>query len=210
MDPRVKLLILILFDVLVIVKGTLTFHLPAFSALVIFSVAFAGVRETWKFLKKFLFMMLTVFVIGWIFISLEEGFLTALRFGELILSSFVFFKKTDADEISRALLALKLPYNFVFIFTSAFRYVELIGVKLREIKEAQQARGLDVSWRNFQVLILPLLVGIFVLADDLAEALESRGFTCKNRTTYDPLKWTWKDSLISVAAILVFLFLIRI
>ncbi len=205
-DPRAKILILILADFLIIAKNFVYFHVALFVVLITIDLII-GQRKFLKFFKGFAPMMLTVFLIGWIFISQKEGVILTLRFGELVLSAFVFFQTTTVDEMSKALLALKLPYSFVFIFSSSVRYVELISVKFREIKEAQKARGIDVKLRNFHSILLPLVVGIFVLAEDLAEALESRGFTCKKRTIYRPLTWRFGDTLISVGVLLLFIVL---
>ncbi len=207
MDPRVKLLILILFDVFVILKEILPLHLIVFSILV-FSGFFTDRKRFFSFSKGFIPMMITIFIIGYVFISLEEAILLSLRFSELIIGSYIFFHFTDADEIAKALLGLKFPYNFVFIFTSAIRYVELVRVKFHEIKEAQQGRGIEIKLRNFHAILIPLIVGIFVLADELAEALESRGFTCKNRTFYEPLKWKFRDTVVSLSAVFLFFVLI--
>ncbi len=202
-DPRSKILILILIDILIIVKQLIAFHSGLF--LILLLVAFVvGKRKFIGFFKGFFPMMVTVFLIGWLFISLRDGFLLTLRFAELILASFVFFQTTTVDEMSKALLALRLPYNFVFIFSSAVRYVDLISVKFREIKEAQRARGIDVKLKNFHAILLPLIVGIFVLAEDLAEALESRGFTCKKRTIFKPLQWEALDTIISLISLGIF------
>ncbi len=202
-DPRSKMLILLLIDVLIIVKQSVVFHSGLFLILLI--VAFiVGKKKFIGFFKGFFPMMVTVFLIGWLFISLQDGFLLTLRFAELILSSFVFFQTTTVDKMSKVLLALRLPYNFVFIFSSAVRYVDLISVKFREIKEAQKARGIDIKLKNFHAILLPLIVGIFVLAEALAEALESRGFTCEKRTIFRPLRWRIVDTLISLISLGIF------
>ncbi len=204
MDPRVKILILVLFDALIVAKEVLLLHVFLFSLLIF--LAFSLQRRKFAgFLKGFLPMVLTVFVIGYLFISPADAILLSLRFSELIVASYIFFALTDAEEISKALLSMKVPYNFVFIFTSAIRYVELVKVKFREIREAQMGRGLEVKLRNFQAILVPLIVGIFVLADELAEALESRGFTCKDRSFFEPPGWKFRDTVYTLLVIGVFL-----
>lgn len=206
-DPRAKILILILVDILIIVKNPILFHTGLF--LILLGIAaIIGKKKFVSFFKGFSPMMITVFLIGWLFISIGDGILLTLRFGELVLSSFIFFQTTTVDEMSKALLALKLSYSFVFIFSSAVRYVDLISIKFKEIKEAQKARGIDMRLKNFHAILLPLIVGIFVLAEDLAEALESRGFTCKKRTIFRPLHWRWNDTLVSLMSLVLFVYLL--
>lgn len=86
-----------------------------------------------------------------------------------------------------ALRHLKVPYPVVFILTTAMRFVPLLRQKIRRITSAQASRGIDLRPRlknipNFTALLVPLVVQAFILSDDLAVAMESRGFGCKGRS----------------------------
>ena len=70
---------------------------------------------------------------------------------------------------------------------TAMRYVPLIGSEIRNIIDAQQSRGIDLrpkikNTSNFMALLMPLLVQAFLLSDELAMAMETRGFGRKGRT----------------------------
>jgi energy-coupling factor transport system permease protein len=82
---------------------------------------------------------------------------------------------------------IRIPYVVVFILTTAMHYVPLIGSKIRNIINAQQSRGIDLRPRlknavNFMALLTPLLVQSFLMSDELAMAMETRGFGRKGRS----------------------------
>ena len=79
-----------------------------------------------------------------------------------------------------------VPYEITFILTASLRYVPLITGKMRRIMDAQRSRGIDLRLRlrnipHFMALFMPLLVQAFVLAEELAMAMEARGFSSRNR-----------------------------
>ena len=91
--------------------------------------------------------------------------------------------------MGNALRKMGVPYEISFILTTSLRYVPMIGRKVRQITDAQQARGIDLRPRiksilNFMALMMPLLVQSFILADELALAMESRGFGRKRRSAH--------------------------
>jgi energy-coupling factor transport system permease protein len=139
------------------------------------------------FLGLSLPMVGLVFIVSWISFDFIQAGLLSLRLFNLFTVSSIFFSVIGADELAAALRKMKLPFGLVFILSTAMRYVPLIGQKARDIVAAQQSRGIDLrpkikNIRNLMALMIPLLVQSFRLADDLALAMESRGFTLKNRT----------------------------
>ena len=133
-------------------------------------------------------MICLVFIIAFLSFDVGVALLLSLRLFNLLGVSFVFFHLVNTEEIGDALRKIGIPYAFVFILTTAMRYVPLIGEKLRNIVDAQSSRGIDLRPRlknagNFMALLFPLLVQSFVLSDELAMAMESRGFRRKGRSS---------------------------
>jgi energy-coupling factor transport system permease protein len=133
-------------------------------------------------------MIALVFVTGLVFFDLQTAFTLAARLFNLLAVSFVCFQTIDPEEMAGALRKLGIPFGLVFIFSAGLRYVPLIERKIRNVLDAQQARGIDLRPRiknisNFAALLTPLVVQAFVLSDELALAMESRGFGCKNRSS---------------------------
>jgi energy-coupling factor transporter transmembrane protein EcfT len=133
-------------------------------------------------------MLVLVFMTGLVFFDLLTALTLTARLFNLLAVSFVCFQTIDPEEMAGALQKLGIPFGLVFILSAGLRYVPLIGRKIRNILDAQQARGIDLRPRiknisNFAALLTPLVVQAFVLSDELALAMESRGFGCKNRSS---------------------------
>jgi energy-coupling factor transport system permease protein len=83
--------------------------------------------------------------------------------------------------------------------------------------EVRRSRGIDLAFKlrnvkNLIALLMPLLFQSFFLADDLAVAMESRGFGRKDRSFRKIYCFTPKDwifTLLCLAALTVFLYLER-
>jgi energy-coupling factor transport system permease protein len=85
--------------------------------------------------------------------------------------------------------------------------------------KAQTARGVDFSSgpikdrvKSIVPLLVPLFVSSFKRAEELATAMESRGYRGgEGRTKYRQLDWKTSDSLlmVSIGVLTVMLFLLR-
>lgn len=146
-----------------------------------------------------------VFVIGLLFFDIKIAFLLSVRLFNILSVSLIFFRAINPEEMSDALRKIGIPFGFSFILTTGMRYVPLIGKKIRSIIDAQQARGFDLRPRfknigNFMALLMPLLVQSFLLSDELALAMESRGFGRKKRTSRREYHLTLKEySLMAIS-----------
>jgi energy-coupling factor transport system permease protein len=88
-----------------------------------------------------------------------------------------------------------------------------------KIMKAQTARGVDFSSgpikdrvKSIVPLLVPLFVSSFKRAEELATAMESRGYRGgEGRTKYRQLNWKTSDSLlmVSIGVLTVMLFLLR-
>ena len=154
-------------------------------------------------------MVALVFVVAYLSFDTQTALLLSLRFLNLLTVSFVFFHRITPDERGDALKKMGVPHAFAFILTGGMRYVPLIGQKIRHIMNAQQSRGIDLRPRignipNFMALLIPLLVQSFVLSDELAIAMESRGFARKDRS------WRREYRLTPVEYVVIFASLILV
>jgi energy-coupling factor transport system permease protein len=153
-----------------------------------------------------------VFAIALFTFDLEEALLLSLRLMNLLTASFALFHAVQPDELGAALGKLGVPFGFAFILTTAMRYVPLLGLKARGIVDAQRSRGIDLRLRprnlkNMAALLMPLLAQSFALAEDLAMAMESRGFGRQGRSSRKVCRMAFWEyglmtaSLVAVAAL---------
>ena len=151
-------------------------------------------------------MTLLVFVLGFLFFDLDIALSLLLRVFSLLGISAVCFACLHPEDLGAALGLLKIPPGPAFMLTAGLRYVPLIEQKIRSIRDAQQARGIDLRPKlknigHWMALLLPLLVQCFLLADELALAMEARGFSSKRRKPRRPAGLRARDWAVMIAAL---------
>lgn len=187
LDPRTRLILGLLTLLLVICTSNLKL-LCGEAALLLLGIFALGMSGSWlKSLKISAPMVGMVFLVGLISFPFLEALEMVIRFQALLLASFLLFGSLTAAELEGALRRMGVPYGFCFMLVTAMRYVPLMGRRLRATVEAQRSRGIDLRPRienikNLAALLAPLLIQSFQLAEDLAMAMEARGFSRKGRT----------------------------
>lgn len=92
-------------------------------------------------------------------------------------------------------------HEIAMIISIALRFIPVFAEETMKIMKAQTARGIDFEHGKLQekikgilALIIPLFVSAYQKANDLANAMEARGYsTTKPRTKYRILKYRKKD-----------------
>lgn len=141
---------------------------------------------------------------------LERAFALTLRFVVLVESFSVFFLTTSPDHLGLALEQTHVPYEFVFAFTTAVRFVPVLAEEAQTIMDAQKARGLELERgnflkriRNYIPILIPLIVSAIRRSLELAEAMESRAWgATKDRTNLYVLRLHKGDAILIALTIL--------
>ncbi|MBN2429221.1 MAG: energy-coupling factor transporter transmembrane protein EcfT [Deltaproteobacteria bacterium] len=217
LDPRTRLLIGISAVTAVLMSVHAATLMGAGVLLLIIAPLTGQLGRFAKSLRMTLPLTAFVFVVGLIFYDGVIALELALRLFVLFSVSILVFGATGPGEIGDALRLLGFPYALAFMITSGMRYVPLIGLKVRHITEAQRSRGIDLAFKlrnvkNLIALLMPLLFQSFILADDLAVAMESRGFGRKGRSFRKSYRFSptdWMVTILCLAALAVFLCLER-
>jgi len=177
----------------ILLMGTLLLHL---------GLAWLGL------LKGLGFAAVTFFIIAGLAFDLVTAVMAALRLLTIGTVFFLFFQTTSPEALSNALIKIGVPYPFVFVLTASMQFVHVLIRRIISIRDAQRARGIPVEGglkavRYFPALAGPLLIQAFQLADELAEAMEARGFGAPGRRfRYEPhlRPVDWAIIIVSVAA----------
>ncbi len=189
LDPRTKL-VLALAGALVLMftanLGTLAVETATLAALVL---ALKLARPWFAMLR--ILLPMTAFLVIMLLRSfdLATALAGALRLIAMPTVFLVFFQTTAPEDLANSLVKMGVPYAFAFILTTAMRFVPVLSHKVQDIMDAQRARGIRLerdlaSVRHYPALFAPLLIQSFTLADQLAEAMEARGFSRPHRTSY--------------------------
>ncbi|ALK08347.1 energy-coupling factor transporter transmembrane component T family protein [Blastochloris viridis] len=114
--------------------------------------------------------------------GLHHGAVVASRFSALVVAALVVTLSTRSADMLEAIERALAPLDRRGLVDAArvslavslvLRFVPGILGHYREVREAQAARGLDA---NPLALIVPLVVRTLKDADDVAAAIEARGF----------------------------------
>jgi energy-coupling factor transport system permease protein len=124
--------------------------------------------------------------------GLRYGIGAAIKIDSMIISGLIFLSTTRTEEIVLGLIRLRVPYQAAFAFSLAIRMVPTIIGTAVTVTEAQRSRGLDLEsggplsrLRKHVPLLVPIFLQTLRNTDQLARALESRGFgTRRERTSY--------------------------
>ncbi len=116
------------------------------------------------------------------------------------------------EDLLSPLKKLRLPVHEVAMMMSiALRFIPTLADEAARILKAQAARGADFTEggplkraRAMLPVLVPLTVGAFRRADELAEAMESRGYNGgEGRTRYRELRFGPRDVLAPILAVVV-------
>lgn len=207
LNPSTRLVLLAVATGLVLATRSLPV-LAAGSLAVLVLLAASGAASLFQRLRLIVPMTGLVLLVGWGFFDAETGAALALRVFCLLGASAACFSAVSPEQTGAALAALRVPRAPAFVLTAGLRYVPLVRSRLQSIRDAQQARGIDLRPRvrnlgNWMALLLPLLVQSLLLADELALAMEARGFaSIKHRPRPQPRPgaWDWAVRAAALAA----------
>ena len=188
LDPRTKLILAVDYAAILILTQALP-ALLAELALLVALILLLGLGRAWlRALRLVLTMAAIVFAISLLAFDLTIALVTGARLVALVTTFFVFFQITLPEDLGNGLVKMGVPYTFTFILTVAMQFVPVMVRKVQEIVDAQRARGIPLGWdlaggRHIPALLTPLLIHSLKLSDELAEAMESRGFGRPGRTS---------------------------
>ncbi|MGN1066228.1 MAG: energy-coupling factor transporter transmembrane component T family protein [Candidatus Fimimonas sp.] len=160
----------------------------------------------------------------WIFEIYTEGVIFAakilLRLTYLVMGTSLLTLTTTPVDLTHAIESLLKPLRVVkfpvhelaLLMSLALSFIPSIMEETDRIIRAQKARGADFDTGNliqrakaFVPILIPLLVGGFRRADELANAMNSRCYEgSTNRTQMRVLKLSWRDFVGAFITVVVF------
>lgn len=142
--------------------------------------------------------------------GLISGLAMGLRMMTLVLSFMVILTTTQTRDITLTLVEkLKVPYDYAFMFMTALRFVPTFLGEVKQITEAQIARGYAVEGWNpikkikaYAPVAVPLVLISLNKAENLAMAMETRGYGGGRRTYLKEPKMQGADYCLTAVLIL--------
>ncbi|MCC6013052.1 MAG: energy-coupling factor transporter transmembrane protein EcfT [Candidatus Verstraetearchaeota archaeon] len=227
LDPRAKLVYVILFTVLTIYFTNPLILLLIFLSSVPMAILGKIVRKWLISIKSSLFFIIFIFLFNFIGIFWTTGKIIdtiiisiamTIRFISLISIFSIFFLSTSPEDLMQSMIKLKIPYEYVLTFNMAIRFVPTLAREAQTIIDAQRSRGLEFEKGNiFQKvkkyipILIPLIISSLRRAEVIADAMESRAFgASKTRSFLYTLTMSKKDFIfisICIITFTIFLFL---
>jgi energy-coupling factor transport system permease protein len=203
-DPRTKLALSLCASLAVMLSlEKLAVFMGLYTLLLIWARLLPeAARQVWR-LK---WVLLVLFVVDWLFVSLDLAVIITLRLILLAGAFALFFATTTPAELRLALERLRVPHRYAFSLSLAFQSVGLLDDEWRAIREAQRARGSwsqPTGWRDLAArvrdlvaLAVPAVVLTTKRAWAMTEAAYARGFDSPHRRSYRQLALGWLDGLL--------------
>ena len=230
-DPRVKLLFVLVGVISMILFSNLFFMLTALIVIQLLNASAGVPRDrfawVWKtmlpinFLIPLLWMafypegdvLFQFWILEFTPLALARGLGVAARLDTIAFICFLWLFTTDQMSIVRSLVKIGLPFEWGLVLAISLRYVPTFYGLYVVVSEAQQARALDLTKGNFFQKLksyMPILVAMIInalrTADKLGKALESRalGVEGVERTYLHDIRFARHDYVLSAVLVLVF------
>jgi energy-coupling factor transport system permease protein len=115
--------------------------------------------------------------------ALLFGFGRGLKLALLLSTSILFLSTTTIEEFTTSLVTFRVPHRVAFAMSLAFRLVPLFMDSALTVVQAQRLRGYDFNRGNllermkrYVPAVIPVFMGALRRANNMAMALEARGF----------------------------------
>ena len=185
---------------------------------ILFFLAFSVLYLSW-------FQPDGVLLIDWGFLrvtsnALLQAALSLVRLMSILLLVSLPTLTTKITELTHGIELLLQPgarlglpvHELALVITIALRFVPILTEELERVIKAQASRGGEIgtlSWRqpkeiaqSLLPLVVPLFVNAFRRAEELAVAMEARGYLGgRGRTKFIQLHGSWVDVVVTVAVL---------
>lgn len=156
--------------------------------------------------------------------GVRMGMIVSLRFFFLVMLTTLVTLTTTPMELTdsieaglRPLERFRVPAHEIALMLSiSLRFLPTLADETDRIMKAQQARGVDLKsgpikdrLKAVVPLMIPLFVSAFKRAEDLATAMEARGYRGgEGRTRWREMRWHRRDTALLVVFVLMTVILI--
>lgn len=149
--------------------------------------------------------------------GLKQGIYISIRFFLLVFVSSLLTLTTTPIELTdglenvlHPLKKIRFPvHELALMMSISLRFIPTLIDETDRIMKAQMARGVDFSSGTIKEriqavlpLLIPLFISSFKRAEDLAIAMEARGYRGgEGRTNYRILQWKFRDTMVAIVLI---------
>ncbi len=149
--------------------------------------------------------------------GLTSGVFIAIRLLSLVIITSLLTLTTTPMELTNGLESILSPFKKVgvpahelaLMMSIALRFIPTLLQETEKVLKAQMARGVDFSSGSLMErikaivpLLIPLFISAFKRAEELAYAMEARGYRGgEGRTSLRVLEWKIRDTIVIIVTI---------
>ena len=220
LDPRTKLLFLLMFIISVFISpNPIILGLTAAVLLSVIAVSRVPLSYIFKGLR-FVFTIIVFTTLLNVFLlrgSWASTLRSLYRMVAVVLASNMLTLTTRPRDISWGvekslsfLSPLGVPvHDIATIVSLAFRFIPILTDEAKRIMDAQKSRGahlgegnLREKARGIMPVIIPLFISAFRRSDELSEAMDSRLYGTGRRTEWKMIEFRRRDMFIMLLSVL--------
>jgi energy-coupling factor transport system permease protein len=199
-DPRAKLLILVLINIVIFASPDLETEWLCIGTIVVFMALMGCWRQLFSGIAAYVGMMGALYLC-----FLADNFFTAF-----VSMSIICFRKivptvlfasglmatTKVGELVSAMQSLGIPHVIIIPFTVTLRFFPTAREEFAAIRDAARLRGLRFSMER---TLVPMMLRCANIAEELSAASVTRGIeSAKKRTSLRVLRFGFPDAGVSV------------
>jgi energy-coupling factor transport system permease protein len=212
-DPRTKLLLSLCFIVLVFFSHGLFLLLFESAVILLVVIASGKLKVFIRWFKTAALMSIFFGAVVWWSSDGKSALIAGFKLINVASVFFAFFISTSPEDLGNALVKAGLPYPVAFVMIVSLQFVPVMTRKAGNVVDAQRSRGIPIgtglkALRYSHVLLIPVLIQAIRLAEELAEAMEARGFGRPGRTFLKVYKMRPPDWIAVSAGMLLLVFLL--
>lgn len=221
LDVRYKFFLLILISVVAFSAKDIRYGSIVFTIVCVLSFLMGQKMKTVKFMIAYVLLLLFIIFSKYVPEALSSMILMVIlcirMCMPIMLYGQTFLKTTSVSEMVTGLYAMKIPRAFIITFAVAMRFFPTVKEEISHVKDAMALRGIEFSLLNlrlrpaivFEGFIVPLLVRVSTIAEELSAASITRGLdNPAPRTAFTKLKMTFKDTLVTILFTVLLIFVL--
>jgi energy-coupling factor transport system permease protein len=220
-DPRA----LVIFYLCFVIAAMYVADVRVLAALTVTAFVIALLsRPTWRDVRRPLFSLIILITMfsainlffgrGWIF-----ALTNALRLITLFLITVLIARGINPADFGVAFKGLGAPDKLAFALSLMMRFVPTLSRDFQISIDAQRARGFELDpgrgrlidrARRYGPLLVPIIVRSVLDSEDVANAMDLRGFASRKRSWLRQLQFQTRDAILIAAGLLLLIALIAL
>lgn len=137
-----------------------------------------------------------------------------IRLFPIFMLGYYIIESTKTDEFVVAMKKWHVPETFIIPISVVFRFIPTLGEEYASIQDAMKMRGIKVGTKKFwenptsvlEYRVIPLLISIVKIGDELSAAALTRGLGGQNRrTSIENIGFTLFDGIILIISVGLFI-----